>query len=85
MLGPHTGRDNALHLKSCLPVAAHENCGSVWELEGAHSSQVHFALQHKSCRHPLFTVRLLCTYRRGAGHSCLYLFILTICTFLSYS
>lgn len=29
MLGPHTGRENTLHLESCLPVSSTENCGSV--------------------------------------------------------
>lgn len=83
MLSPHMGRENAFHLKSCLPVTSTQEVESVcgnWK----YSSEVRF---------PHFKHKVSLVYCAPALHQqarCwsllpLYLFILTICTFLSCS
>lgn len=64
MLGPHTGRENALHLKLCLPVSStRELWERLWELEEAYSS----ALCSPAQALPVGTPCLLCACSAHTG------------------
>lgn len=88
MLGPHTGRENTLHLKPCLPVSSTENCGSVCGSQKGRT-QVKCALLFSASASPVGTPCLRCACSAHAGAvlvtpASLFIYF-DICTFLSYS